>query len=404
MANISTKKELRVAGKIPPQVNRYYLKVAKTYKICGVALLLVLVLFLIFVTMFFSDYVTYENMRYLAKDFGAMMLSEDVGFTNIVYNGVDNMKFVSFKNGLAAVSSDKYLYFDATGIRLIEEDSGCTDPILVPAEKYLLLYDLGGTSYSVYNQLTRIISRESDNKIITGDMSDSGAYILVTRSRETKYVVEVYNSAFNHSMSIYKENYVLDAAISPDGTHIIICSAAPSDTDFDCEVSVCLAGVSENLTTLTYPHTMPLDVYASNEGFVMLCDTALYFFDYNGNLQSTVSMAGTSLRYADTNDNASVLVGSVNALGMENRVIVTDSSGEILLDTVINNRITGVEASENLEEALAYVQVPDGIVQITPDGAENLYTPDGSDVIEVVPVTNGAIICTKTGAYMAFTE
>ena len=155
----SEKKALRVAGRIPPQINTYYKKVAGVYKACGIALLLLLFLFFLAVTMFFSDYVTYENMRYLVRDFGTMMSSDSEGFAPVVYNGSANMKFDTFKNGLAAANGDKYLYFDATGIRMIEEDSDCSAPVLVPAEKYLLMYDLAGTGYSVYNPLTRIIRR-----------------------------------------------------------------------------------------------------------------------------------------------------------------------------------------------------------------------------------------------------
>lgn len=403
--NNTNKKALRVAGKIPPQVNRYYQKVSKAYKACGITLLLMLFLFFLAVTMFFSDYVTYENMRYLVRDFGAMMSSETGGFSTVVYNGSDSMKFEAFKNGLAAASGDKYLYFDASGIRMIEEDSGCSDPVLVPADKYLLMYDLGGTGYSVYNQLTRIIRRESDNKILTGDMSDSGAFLLVTRSRETRYVVEVYNAAFNHTMSIYKENYVLDAAISPDGGSVIIASAVPSDTDFRCEVAVCRVGQSEALATLLYDHTMPLDVYASDEGFILLCDTGLYFYDFDGTLRTTVSLAGTALSYADMNDRSVAVVGNVNALGMESRVMILSPSGEILLDTVLQEtRVTGVEASQNPEKALVYLETPEGILQIKPDGTQNPYNAEEADVIGIVPVTNGAIICTKTSAYAAFAE
>lgn len=415
MANVSSsssgnptntpKKALRVAGKIPPQVNRYYKKVSKVYKGFALALLFTVFLFFLTVTMFFSDYVTYENMRYLVRDFGAMMSSETDGFSTVVYNGSDSMKFEAFKNGLAAASGDKYLYFDSTGIRMIEEDSGCSEPVLVPADKYLLMYDLGGTCYSVYNQLTRIIRREADSRILSGDMSDSGAFVLVTRSRETRYVVEVYNAAFQHTMSIYKENYVLDAALSPDGTTVLIASAVPSDTDFRCEVAVCRVGQSEAVATLFYDHTMPLDVYASEEGFVLLCDTGLYFYDFDGGLRTSVPLAGSALSYADMNDRSIAVVSSVNALGMESRVLVLALSGEVLYDSILTgSRVTGAAASREPETALVYLETPEGILQIRPDGTQNPYIAGDADIIGLVPVTNGAIICTKSSAYAAFAE
>ena len=41
-----------------------------------------------------------------------------------------------------------------------------------------------------YTHRTRIIERTSSQPIVTGDISDDGSLLLVTRSREPKYVVE----------------------------------------------------------------------------------------------------------------------------------------------------------------------------------------------------------------------
>ncbi len=413
MANLSSasskdnpkKTALRVAGKIPPQINRYYKNISNVYRGLWIGLLFLLCVYLLTMMMFFSDYLTYENVRYLARDFGTMMTSETKGFASVVYNGSEHMKFETFKNGLAAASGDRYFYYDATGIRMIEEDSGCSEPVLVPADKYLLLYDLGGTGYSVYNQLTRIIRRESENRIQTADLSDDGAFVLVTRSRETRYVVEVYNAAFNHTMSIYKENYVLDASISPDGRSVLIASAIPGDTDFSCEVAVCRVGSSEAAVTLNYPHTMPLDTYATDEGFVVLCDTGLYFYDHDGNQKTSVNLSGMALSHADMNKASVAVVGDVNALGMESRVMVFAPDGEILLDKILDNiRVTGAEASQNTDEALVYLETPEGFLQIRADGEQIPYEAQNADVIGIVPVHNGAIVCTKTSAYAAFVE
>ena len=234
-------------------------------------------------------------------------------------------------------------------------------------------------------------------------MSDSGAFLLVTRSRETRYVVEVYNAAFHHTMNIYKENYVLDAAISPDGTSVMIASAVPDDTDFRCEAAFCRVGQSDTAVTLYYEHTMPLDVYASEDGFVLLCDTALYFYDFEGTLRTTLPLTGMALSYADMNDHSIAVVGNVNALGMESRVLVLTPAGDILLDTVLQDtRVTGVEASREPDSALVYLETPEGILQLRTDGGQERYDAGNADVIGLVPVRSGAIVCTKTGAYAAF--
>lgn len=391
-------KRVEVAGRIVPQVNRYYLKISRRYMAVGIILMISLLVYIMCIMMFFGEYVTYDNLKYLVRDFEATSIPGSDEFTQIVYTGSDGMKFEYFKGGLAISNGDSYSYYDASGINLIEADIGYSNPVLVPSDKYLLVYDVGGTGYSVYNQLTQIIERETSLPIISGDIASDGTMIIATRSRETRYVVDVYNSAFNKTMSIYKENYVLDTAISPDGDYIIICSAVPSDTNFSCEIEICVNGQSESLFTTTYENTMPLDAYAVDDGFALLCDKGMYFFGYDGHMINGTAFTGMSLRFADICDKGAAVVGNVNALGSENRVIVFDSSGNILFDKEIHERINGVYMSLNLNDSLVYYTASDSVYKITSDGSVIAKTVESGELLSIVPDRDGALICYKNGA------
>ncbi|MBQ8186862.1 MAG: hypothetical protein IJ037_08315 [Clostridia bacterium] len=393
-----------VAGRIEPQINRYYYKISKKYMVTGILFMLLLVLYLICVMAFFGEYVTYENLKYLVRDFSAVSVPGSGDFSKIVYNGSDSMTFTLFRGGVSACDGDSYLYYDTGGINLISDDMNYADAVLVPSEKYLLAYDLGGTGYSIYNQLTRIVEREADGRIMSGDIGDDGSCILVTRSRETRYVVDVFNAAFNKTMSIYKENYVLDAAVSPDGTYVIIVSAVPDATDFNCEIEICMKGRSEPLTVLTYEHTMPLDVFAYEDGFLALCDNGIYAFDYSGMSRGGASFTGMQLKYADDGGDGVVCVGQVNALGTENRLIAVSSSGEVTFETVLEKRVNGVYAAPSSSGAAAYIRTPDSVIRVDENGEFEEHKPQISDILTVLPTDDGAIVCGKSAAYTAFDD
>lgn len=400
MAKESQERSVSVAGRIEPQINRYYLKISRRYTALGIFLMLLLFFYIVCVLTFFGEYVTADNLKYLMKDFETVGVLGGNNFTDIVYNGAENMTFGLFRNGLAAANGDSYLYYDASGIRLIEEDTGYSDPAMVSSARYLLLYDIGGEGYSVYNQLTRIISREAEGKLIAGDIADDGTMVLAMRSRETRFEVRMYNAAFANTMIIYKENYVLDTAISPDGEVVVICSAITADTDFNCEVELCRGG--ESLVKLTYEHTMPLDLYAGEEGFTLLCDNGVYFYNYEGQMTAGYPFSGIRLRYADLNENGAAIVGSTNALGSENRLLVYGADGTLLDDRILPRRITGVSTSRNPETVLAYLTTPNSVLQVTASGEIDEHIPDGGDVLAVVPLGTGALICRNSGAYPAF--
>lgn len=401
MSSKNSKSDIPVVGSIEGRVNRYYLGVSRKYMAAGIALMLTLILYIIFIMVFFGKYVTYDNLKFLVRDMGNITLPGNDEYSSIVYNGSDDLKAEAFRGGIAICTGDKYLYYDSGGGLLTEDSINYSSPAMAESSKYMLVYDVGGTGYSVYNQLTCIIKRSADARIVTGDIADDGSMILVTRSRETKYVVELYNAAFNKSMSIYKENYVLDAAVSPDGEYIVIASGIPAQTDLDCEISIIRKGSDTPLYTSSYTHTMPLELHAEKEGFIMLCDNGIYFFDYSGGIVSSYSFSGINLRCADINSSGAVIVGSTNALGSENKCAVFDSSGNKVCEKVLDMRITGAYASTNHSDASAYLTAPDRIIKITPDG-ELSYEEAQSEVITVVPLAKGALICSKTSAYPAF--
>lgn len=388
-----------VAEKIEPQINRYYLKVSKRYMALGIFLMLTLIVYIVCVMLFFGEYVTYDNLKYLVRDWSAMTLTGDDSFTDIVYNGNDNTHFAYFRNGLVVCDNDSYMYYDNSGIQLIDDDIGCADPAVSSSEKYVLVYDVGGNEYAVYNQLTQIIRRKADGTIIAGDIADDGSLILVTRSRETRFVVEVYNAAFNKTMNIYKENYVLDAAVSPNGDMIIICSAVPADTDFNTEIEICRNGQSERVALMSYEHTMPLEVVATSEGFTLLCDNGIYFFDYDGHITKSAGFDGMSLAYADINDVSSAVVGSVNALGSENRVMAFDTAGNVLYNQEMSRRVKGVYAGRDTENAPVYILTTDSVIKVKADGTMSEHKPESGEILTVIPLREGVLICRESGAY-----
>ena len=403
MAEKAEKKEkLAVAGRISPEVNKYYGKISKRYMAAGIVAMILLVLYIIGVIVFCSDYITYENLSYLVRDFGTAADESSRNFDKIVYNGGPDTEFAYFRGGVAVCGTDFYRYYDKNGIQILYDTPNFSDPTLVASDKYLLIYDMGGTGYAVYNQLTKIIEKNAEEKIIAADISTDGSLVLVTRSHDTKFVVELYNAAFNRTMVSYKDSYVLGAAISADGEQFLVASAVPSSTDFDCEIEICKRGESDPITKDTYTHTMPLAARATDNGFLVLCDTAVYYYNEYGILTSSTPITGMTLKYADIQDGRIAAVGQVNALGSENRLLVLDETGEVLCDEVLHYRFTGVRAGRNLEDAIAYLCTSDTVIRVKPDGSTESVQAESADLVDVVPLTNGALICTKTSAYQIF--
>ncbi len=415
----TTEQTVNVSGKIKPAVTKYYLKISGRYRLWQIALILLLLVYIFFIVNAFGKYITYDNMQYLLRDFDSMSRTGESEFSRIRYDRQSEQTFTVFKNGIAQAGKESMELFDSTGLLLCSDRTNFNDPVLVPSEKYLLLYDMGGTGYSVYNAITRVISRTEEYRIADGDMSDTGAFILVTRSGETKYMVKHYNSALTHTMNIYKDNFVMDAAISRNGRQIVVASAVPSATDFDCEIALYNVGETEMQKKILLPHTMPMSVYFGEDGFTVLCDNKLCFYNKEGEELAVHTLSGMTLEYADLTQNGTVLAASENALGSENRIMVFSPEGELLANDMLRERVMGVGVpSLKDDNAVAYILTPEKVLRLTPAETEekddDSATPKyggfaveeehvgAEDVLAIRPAGRGVIVCTATGAYYLF--
>ena len=392
-----------VAGGIKPQTNRYYAKVAALYRTAAAVTAVCLVFFCMVVLAVGSEYITYDNLTYLARDFDLTIRSEGETAAVISYPRHESMKFAPFKTGMAVAGSDVLTIFDSGGIVLSEDTLNYSTPCMDASEKYVLTYDLGGKDYAVYNTLTRVIRRTTDFKIICADMSDCGAFALVTRSNETKYVVELYNEALNHTMSVYKDHYVMDAAVRDDGERLVIVSAIPGQTDFGCEVSLCAEGEAEPLMTASFGGLMPLDAAFHPDGSIsVICDGAVLFFDKDGNQTERFSLSGMTLVSADMKNGYVALLGAENALGSENRVVVLDHTGKTLLSQMYRERMQQVCVTrESDTDPLCAVLTPGAVLSMNENGVTDTCLLDDDDVLTIRQTTGGVMICTKDCMYPA---
>ncbi len=391
---------IRVDGELPIRENRYYKRVSERYRTAGFFLILLFVLFLGVMLVKYGEYITYDNFVYLMRDLDS--IRDSSGASDIEYPSAEDGTFSSFKNGLAVHSEGVFTLYDSTGVSLTTKNESMASPAMAAGGEYLLLYDIGGRSYSLYNSLTRVMSRQCDGNIISASVSDGGAFAVTSESDESRYVTEVYGKALNRTMRIYMDKYVVASAVSGDGDAIAVASVSENMEGFGYELSFYKSGEDKALKTVEKAMSFPVTLRALNGGnFVLICDDAVRFYSADGDEVKTNSLEGLSPSCFDATRQGVIVVCRTEGIGGESRVYSYDYEGNIIFDKVIDMKLTGAAATCRAEDETAgYATDGASVVKLGEGELESVNSDE--EILAITDTEKGLLICSKDKATRRF--
>lgn len=380
----------------PPR-NAYYDKVAAGYRTAQYLTLFLLVVVILAGFVMGSGSITYANFVYLLRDFDTI-ISASGGETvpSIHYGAADARQYLVYRNGLTLVDQSGVEVYNSAGKRTLDDDPAFDDPRAAASAQYMLVYDLGGESYALYNSLTRIYTGTLDFPISGGAISDSGMYAIVTGTREYTSAVLLYSRNNKLKNRFLKDKYVIDVAISDDGERVAIVSVESVNGAYNAEFQVSIPGKDTALATLEVSGVFPMAVrFFDDNRFAVLCDSAIYFYSADGeSLGSYAFTDDAPSRFALDGETAA-LVFPNNVMGTESRVLRFDASGELIDEAVLDGRAQEVALTDDAlylltEHWLHRLSFAHG------DTASLDYAGGGKALL---PTDDGVLLCTASTAY-----
>ena len=200
----------------------YYATVSARYKVTQRILVLLLVAFLLFSIFTNIKEITYGNLFYFVRDFGNAVDIASVEHETLSYDVYKNQNFSLYRGGIAAVSPSGISVYTATGRRTLKSRSDFVAPYAVCSEKYVLVYDMSGTSFAIYNSFSKVYTEALDAPITDAAISDSGAFAVVTSSSGYRSVIKVYNKNLKPIGKYSKDMYAIDIALDKSGERMAV--------------------------------------------------------------------------------------------------------------------------------------------------------------------------------------
>ena len=330
-----------------PDVNRYYAAAAKNFRHAKHASILLLIAFLVFSIAFNRNEITIDNLQYLMKFISFTNTETSISATKINYSSADKIRLSLFLGDLCYLSESGYALYDSRGNTIMTDSIKYTFPILDASAKFALCYDLGGTSYSIYNTFAKLHTETLGYAITDGDISDAGAYVISTSTREYRTAVQLYDSDFKLISRVLREDYLCDVKYKADGSEVAIMTVGSQNGSFVSTIELVVPGkdsVRKSIGIDGYGYSL----FYTESGFAVITDGGISFYDPDLNLIKAYAMT-SSLVMSDCSDKYLTCVYTAGIIGNSYDVVIYDSTGRIVCEVGLNGKLAAVSHDESGE-------------------------------------------------------
>ena len=388
----------------------YYASVSARYKVAQRILVLLLVFFLLFSIFTNIREITYGNLFYFVRDFGNAVDIESTNYETLSYDVYQNQNFSLYRGGIAAVSPSNVSVFTATGRRTLKSRADFVIPYSVCSDKYVLVYDMSGNSFALYNSFSKVYTESFDYPITDAAISDSGVFAVLTRSSDYKSVVNVYNKSFKLIGRYSKNLYALDLSIDDKGERMAVLFYDVGDGrgrttlrvyDISNRVSDKRDPDEDRILCekeIDYAFSLSCS-FNSGGGLSVITDSSILLLD--GNLDPGDSIGyNAEVSAVYTGENGAAVALRSGALNDRNRIIAFDGNGKLLYDETVRSSVREISV---LDEYV-FVKSDTGAMRInTRNGDEERYECQSGRML--VYDSSTAIICAESKAiYIKFKD
>ncbi len=394
----------RASIDLPDPQNDYYEAISGRCGLVQVFLYLILLAFVAVSFLLNTDLITYQNLYYFAKDLNATSENVDVLHTDSISYPTDtSQSFALYRQGLAVAGNTSVTIFTATGRQTLSKNVQYQNPVAVGTGKYLLVYELDGTSYSLYNSYTQIHSGKTDSPIRCATMSACGMYAIVTESEQYASVVRLYSRNFE-LMNQYRYNgYVTDVAINEKGSYLSVLISRAENGSFVTSLNVYEPKKDTVYSQCEIGNGLGVRCgFTDSDVVTVLSGDGVYSVSVGGKLISEYHFDGKNIQAFDlSGDGCAIVLKSARSMP-DYQVVIFDKDGKIAHQTSVNQTVRSVVT----DRKNAYLMCSNGLLRIRgSDGAQNFVECQTEGRTLLVTHDGRALLCSPQKAeYKNFTS
>ena len=329
-----------------PETNEYYERVARHFRSAKHVSIFATIVFLLAAIATSRSELTIENLQYLMKFISFTNTETSITATRITYPSSDRTRLELFIGDLCYLSPEGYALYDSRGNTIMTENIKYAFPMLSTGSKYALCYDLGGTTFTVFNTFAKLSSGTVDYPITAADISDAGNFVVASSTREYRTAVMLYDSDLKLLSRVLRENYLSDVTLKRDGSEVAVMTAGSVDGEFVTTIELIVPGhdsvrKSVNFSGLGY------SIHYMDNAIAVVYDSGIIFYDSDLTLIRAVK--DMSLVMTDVSDRYLTCIDASGVIGNSYAVTVYDTKGQVKATADLDGKLIGADHDESGE-------------------------------------------------------
>lgn len=265
----------------------------------------------------------FENLQNLTALIGSGSYPAEISSSEV-------LNTVSRGNYYYVLTDTRLNAYSGGGKEIFSHSHGFEAPVLKTSKTRAMVFSQGGNEAYIYNlaELKNAVSTEKE--IITANISDSGAYALVTRSDSYASVVSVYNKNDKLVYEWYSsEDTVNNVAISPNGKKIAVSAFNATSGDYSSKVCVLSFDSATPEYTEAYSGSPVYGLDSRNSaGFSVITENGVQFIGWSKYKKTEYKNDYTAAMFRSASG-GSVAVFNRSSDKTDNRVAVFNSKGKL---------------------------------------------------------------------------
>lgn len=213
----------------------------------------------------------------------------------ILISGDDTL-FTTSEYGLTTVVGETTVEcYNKSGKQIFSRDHGYNNPALAQSQSRMVVYDRGGTGYSVQNLTKTLYSGDLDKKIYTVAIGRDGTSAFATTSVEYNSELAVYDKSMKNIFNWYSASATLTAlSVSDDGQKVAAAASSVSGGAYTSDISIFDLSSNNPIATITLSGSIVVSMERINaKTFLVLCNDQAVILDWSGNQKYVHKADGT---------------------------------------------------------------------------------------------------------------